>query len=204
MSTPTASTLKLAVLLLAALVSIPAAADLGEQKRPCSNQQIKAADAAFSEAKAALGKAIDSFKAPSASDINRQKRWFGVLNSESAKKIQANYERALLLSVFSQYWCPLSSVPQLAWFAGECGSRSQGRSGRHFPSTAFFSRPAVGADSRMGTLIHELSHLVGVGMRPEEYGFTKAKALALAVPNKARNNSDNYQYYVEDMIFGLP
>jgi len=69
---------------------------------------------------------------------------------------------------------------------------------------AFFKMPNTGVDSQRGTIVHELTHVVGVGLKPELYGPSEAKNLAKSDPTKARKNSDNYQYYVEDLLWGIP
>ena len=63
----------------------------------------------------------------------------------------------------------------------------------------FWSAPAIGRDSKMGTLIHEMSHFnVVAGTDDYVYGATGAHSLALTDPVKAIDNADNHEYFAED------
>jgi peptidyl-Lys metalloendopeptidase len=56
--------------------------------------------------------------------------------------------------------------------------------------------PLVGHDSKAGTIIHELSHLVG-GTGDKAYGTVNCSALAKSNPGKAVRNADSYEYFAE-------
>lgn len=73
---------------------------------------------------------------------------------------------------------------------------------------AFFTAPLLGHDSQVGTIIHEISHLIANtddvpnpagGAYPdgftETYGETNCKWLAQNHPGLARANADNYLFY---------
>jgi peptidyl-Lys metalloendopeptidase len=63
----------------------------------------------------------------------------------------------------------------------------------------FWTAPAIGRDSKMGTLIHEMSHFnVVAGTDDYVYGATGAHNLALTDPVKAIDNADNHEYFAED------
>lgn len=180
------------------------ASDVDKHKQPCSADDTRAATKAMADAKAALNKAIDTFKSPSAADVPRQSRWFGALSSASAKQVQGAYESALTLATFTQFYCPRVNDLDFAWEAGDLAAVHPAAPGAIFLTPAFFKKPVTGSDSQAGTFVHELTHLVGIGLHPEWYGVAKAKNLAASDPVKARNNSDNYQYYVEDLLFKIP
>ena len=63
----------------------------------------------------------------------------------------------------------------------------------------FFSAPDMGADSKFGTIIHEVTHYWLTG-NTEDVAYTKTKCLALATqdPALARKNADSFQYFVEE------
>lgn len=65
-----------------------------------------------------------------------------------------------------------------------------------FLGKAWFGLSAFGMDSRAGTLIHEMSHLVG-NTGDYEYSPRKCLILARTNPAKAQANADNYQFYAE-------
>lgn len=60
----------------------------------------------------------------------------------------------------------------------------------------FFNAGRQGIDSTVGTIIHELSHLVA-NTRDHAYGQIRCRGLATMLPVQARSNADNYQYYCE-------
>lgn len=64
---------------------------------------------------------------------------------------------------------------------------------------AFFeARPVGGFDTRMGTVIHELSHMVpGIGTDDIVYGVHGARDLADANHYQAVRNADNVEYFIE-------
>jgi peptidyl-Lys metalloendopeptidase len=61
---------------------------------------------------------------------------------------------------------------------------------------AFWSAPALGQDSKAGTLVHEMSHFdVVAGTDDLAYGHTACKALSAS---QAINNADTHEYYAEN------
>lgn len=60
----------------------------------------------------------------------------------------------------------------------------------------FFRMPDAGFDSRFGTVIHEVSHLVA-DTEDFAYGPRRVEALARENPGLAARNADSYQYFVE-------
>lgn len=63
---------------------------------------------------------------------------------------------------------------------------------------AFFRAGAQGFDTHWGVLIHEASHLVA-GTRDHAYGPQAAAILAKEDPERAAENADNYEYFVETL-----
>jgi peptidyl-Lys metalloendopeptidase len=64
---------------------------------------------------------------------------------------------------------------------------------------AFWSAPATGSDSRMGTLIHETSHFTIVaGTDDHAYGQSSCQSLAQNDPARAVDNADNHEYIAEN------
>lgn len=63
----------------------------------------------------------------------------------------------------------------------------------------FWTAPAMGRDSKAGTLVHETSHFTVVaGTQDYVYGATGAHNLALSNPANAIMNADNHEYFAED------
>ena len=63
---------------------------------------------------------------------------------------------------------------------------------------AFWSAPALGTDSKAGTLIHEMSHFdVVADTNDYAYGQTACRKLAIKQPKKAIANADSHEYFAE-------
>lgn len=69
-----------------------------------------------------------------------------------------------------------------------------------FVCRAFWAAPNTGADSRAGTLIHEMSHFDNVANTDDVvYGMTGARNLASTNPDDALRNADNHEYFSENI-----
>ncbi len=62
----------------------------------------------------------------------------------------------------------------------------------------YFSAPTTGSDSKMGTIVHEMSHAVAY-TEDYKYGPSDCQALAKNYPDMAINNADNYEYFAESL-----
>jgi peptidyl-Lys metalloendopeptidase len=64
---------------------------------------------------------------------------------------------------------------------------------------AFWTAPAVGTDSKAGTLVHEISHFNVVASTDDNaYGQTACKTLAQTDPAAALDNADSHEYFAEN------
>jgi peptidyl-Lys metalloendopeptidase len=64
---------------------------------------------------------------------------------------------------------------------------------------AFWTAPMTGADSKGGTLVHEMSHFTAVaGTDDWVYGQAAAAALAGSHPERAVDNADSHEYFGEN------
>ncbi len=64
---------------------------------------------------------------------------------------------------------------------------------------AFWSASVTGTDSQAGTILHELSHFPEIkGTDDHAYGQSAAVALARTDPDRAINNADSFEYFVEN------
>lgn len=66
----------------------------------------------------------------------------------------------------------------------------------------YFAADLTGTDSKMGTIVHEMSHAVAytddvIQNGHSVYGQSGCKALAAKYPNLAIKNADNYEYFSE-------
>jgi len=68
--------------------------------------------------------------------------------------------------------------------------------------SAFWSANLNGTDSQAGTLVHEMAHFTVIaGTDDYAYGHTAAKNLASTNPNNAIFNSDNHEYFAENVPY---
>ncbi len=66
----------------------------------------------------------------------------------------------------------------------------------------YWSAAQTGADSRAGTILHELSHFPEIGGTDDyAYGAADAANLALSNPNNAVSNADSIEYFAENSPF---
>lgn len=178
----------------------------------CTMEQQQTISAALGEAKKLLGAAENSLPARNSAVGGKFQRWFGGPSGDDDPTIKSVYSEALTFIDFKTVWCPNSSFPgddsaDIAFVPSE-GNKV---TGEVFVLIAFFESGATGTDSQPGTIVHELVHLstkrtiVDVKVGAEAvYGTTKSAALAASNPTDARRNADNYQYFVEDLLYGIP
>ncbi|MFZ6779700.1 M35 family metallo-endopeptidase [Undibacterium sp. Ji83W] len=178
-----------------------AMAAVDEHKVACTASQAAIANQAMADAKSALSAASRSFTVNT--PVDKQIKWFGALNSSSADAVKKVYDAATGAATFTVFWCPVRNDLEFKWDVGDLAAVHPSVPGAIFLTPDFFKLQTTGSDSQRGTIIHELTHIVGIGLRPEVYGSALTKVLAATDPVKSRRNSDNYQYYIEDLIFGL-
>ena len=66
---------------------------------------------------------------------------------------------------------------------------------------AFFNAPATGQDSKLGAIIHEVTHFFLTGNTDDvRYGRDDCLKLAVDDPDSALKNADSYEYFIEDWL----
>jgi peptidyl-Lys metalloendopeptidase len=126
----------------------------------------------------------------------RYVRWFG-----SRDKGRIDHVKDVWNKVDSAMWQPLTVMPTTGDYYGLTWPlfTSTIRLGNYFwdRTTAL-----TGEDSKAGTIIHEVTHLVGgtddkYYDKDQRYTVEDAKNLAIFKPSKATKNANNYEYFVE-------
>lgn len=64
---------------------------------------------------------------------------------------------------------------------------------------AYLTAPSVGIDSKMGIIVHEMSH-AAAGTKDIVYGMANCRVLAHAAPMLSIRNADTYEYFAESQI----
>lgn len=124
------------------------------------------------------------------------KKWFGTTDDAARKKMQERIDKELKLNseLKPENFKPADpSDPSTFAYV-----YPNDKSHTIYLDQAFDKAPDTGKDSKAGTLSHEMSHFDDIGGTKDHiYGADNAKALAATDSNKALNNADSFEYYVE-------
>lgn len=118
--------------------------------------------------------------------------WFGAYTSSRYSTVQSHYN-----NIYSAF------VNQRFTFYCDCTDSSYAYVYANQPYRvhlcgAFWNAPALGTDSKAGTLVHETSHFTVVaGTQDYAYGQTACKSLATSNPTRAVANADSHEYFAE-------
>jgi peptidyl-Lys metalloendopeptidase len=158
----------------------------------CTTSQQSQLQTAHANAITASGKSTSHLNSnPNGSTLYTY--WFGTFSSSRFSTVKSHY--AAISDAFVN-----KSVTY------DCGCKKQyyayvypTQPYKIYLCKVFWSAPATGRDSKMGTLIHEMSHFNAVaGTDDYVYGATGAHNLALSNPAQAIDNADNHEYFAED------
>ncbi len=136
-------------------------------------------------------------QSPDATKVNTQfKKWFGNPNNTGFKDT--------VVGLYQEIKEAMQDKQYTLYFKGAMCERND------FAYTSFESQTIYlcnsyfrakdthDYNSKMGTLIHELTHAVG-DTEDYEYGTEECQNLAVDVPLSAINNADNYEYFCEEI-----
>jgi len=129
-------------------------------------------------------------------DSVRYDTWFGTFDSGRVSKVKTHFTA-------------IAGAFDTAGITFYCGCKQNyyayvypNRPYEIFVCKVFWTAPAIGTDSKAGTLIHEMSHFTVVaGTSDYVYGQTGAMDLASSDPAKAIMNADNHEYFAENTPF---
>ena len=120
------------------------------------------------------------------------KTWFGLAYSGNTETVQVNYLTIKSAMEIYQY--------TLYFHGPECEHGDYAytfyASTRVYLCDSYFKAPTTGRDSKMGTLVHEMSH-AAADTDDIEYGSRSCQKLAADDPFSAIENADNYEYFAE-------
>lgn len=185
---------------------------LDKYRLPCSSGQLKDIQDAVAKA-TQLAQSASAVLPPKDSSVGaRFRRWFGGPDGNYDPVVKAVFDDIPLALVFNKFWClpPNSTVED--FFHTNAFIR-RGSVGEIFVTSNFFQLPTTGVASRGGTIVHEASHQSSKrqivdddinGDGKNDYGATNAQARAKMDAGMARSNADNYKYFAEDVVYGVP
>lgn len=185
----------------------------------CIDQELAVAKSAAEEARKAIDTIIRFSNSGDAKTLNTMERWFGSGDDVTKAKIVETLSKVSAFVGSFDYRCIYSNDGS---FVTTVIAKETGKSVRvdtigstHayvYPSGVFtvyllrkfFESGDSGENSKIGTIIHEGSHFIITG-NTDDFAYGTGEALSLAKRSSADavQNADNYQYFVEDWLFGI-
>lgn len=157
----------------------------------CTAEQAAVIEAAFVTAERRVRRALELLDAePSMPEVTR---WFGDAPVKAVRMRLALIHGALTRHRPGDMAC---NVPRAC--EGAIVAYAIPATGAMGFCQRFFRMPERGLDSRFGTVVHELSHVVA-DTEDFVYGPRRAEALARENGGLAVRNADNFQYFVESV-----
>jgi hypothetical protein len=169
---------------------------------PCVGKQLATAMAAQAGAQRALDQAISAIDKGQPDTARRLSVWLGVRSSAESASVRARLARARVLSKEITFLCAVKTDARIGDVYGYV------RPDKSFVMTLgafFFTAPEAGFSSKLGVIVHEMTHflLTGATRDPKVYGPEEARRLAATDAGSARQNAENLEYFVEAVVFGL-
>jgi len=161
------------------------------------------AEKAFNEVRTLLGKA-NAAMAPSNfdKDANIRKgyeKWFGTISQANVSQVR-DVIHSMLVQLRDRYVRLEEDLTEergtFAYVRGVDVGGGLEAGVTIYLGPKFFTIPLLGYNCQVGTIIHEVSHLVGQ-TADHQYGEADCLALAKHDPAEAVTNADNYEFYVE-------
>ena len=123
----------------------------------------------------------------------RYTTWFGSYDASRFNQVKANFSS--ILSAFNDQAVVVDCKCKKTYYAYVYPNQPY----KIYVCKAFWTAPALGTDSKAGTMVHEMSHFTAVaGTDDWAYGHTAAKNLAISDPAKTVDNADSHEYFSEN------
>jgi hypothetical protein len=203
---------------LVALVAVLYCDRAGAAPAPCAPSDLQIATGAQSDAKDTLQAVSNFIKGNDQNTKALLLRWFGSNNEATAAKVSEIFKRSAQWMNTVTFYCLYendgSNTDDVVTPAGTIRVDIAGglfayvnrtELGKVYLGLKFFTAPAsTGYDSRLGTLIHEMTHfwVTGNTNSTSVEVYPKAECLNLAEtdPPGALSNAQNYEYFVEEWL----
>ncbi|CAE6460992.1 unnamed protein product [Rhizoctonia solani] len=125
-------------------------------------------------------------------ETERYSTWFGQFDTAHFGKVKDHFGKIQGKSWDTLYDCDCHMANVYAYVYPD-------RAGVVHLCPAFWSAPAMGTDSKAGTLIHEQTHFtINGGTRDYTYGQRSCRMLAKSQPDKAVRNADSHEFFAEN------
>lgn len=205
------------------VVAILVAAGIGAREAeaapvPCVAGDLQMAKTAQKDAQGTLQAVINFIKGSDAKTKVLLARWFGASDAATVTSVSGVFGRSNQWLNTVSFYClyqndgsHVASIPTAAgmirvdYSGGLFAYVNPTDLGKVNLGLAFFKAPAsTGYDSRLGTLVHEMTHYWITGNTNSSFDdvYDKAKCLDMAKnnPTKAQKNAQNYEYFIEEWL----
>ncbi len=159
-------------------------------------QQYKDVVQARDEAKELLKKRLDDVNKWDDGTKAQSRKWFGSDDAATQKTMKDRIEKEIskLDSFDASNFAPAEPGTKPGTYTYVYPNKDD----KIYLGDAFDGAPATGADSKAGTLAHEMSHYDSVGgTKDHAYGQPACQQLAQTNPVKAQENADSFEYFIE-------
>jgi peptidyl-Lys metalloendopeptidase len=171
------------------------------QEPACTGSDLSIAQATMKDTKKALDFVNAGLSFPIKSVIEKAATWLGIRSTSDLDEASKVLNPIYAFADNAVFLCAVNTKIKLG------DVYAYVRPDKAFAivlGAFFFQAPQTGFDSKLGILVHEMSHFALAGATKDiSSGPTAAKALAATNPAAARRNADNYEYFVEAVIFNL-
>ncbi|CAE6413852.1 unnamed protein product [Rhizoctonia solani] len=157
----------------------------------CNQIQQQDITRAITDAETYIAEARLYFQTHNA-EMERYSTWFGQHDSTRYDSVSGHFKKIQHESWNTLYDCNCNMANVYAYVYPD-------RPRVIHICPAFWDAPAVGTDSKAGTLIHEQTHFTkNGGTRDYTYGQSSCRNLAKSHPGKAVQNADNHEFFAEN------
>jgi Lysine-specific metallo-endopeptidase len=185
---------------------------------PCAPSDLQIASAARLDAEGTLKGVINFVRGNDKGTEALLLRWFGSSDGSTATKVAGVFGRSAQWLSTASFYCLYqndgSIMDDVKTAAGTIRVDASGGLfayvdpvdlGKIYLGLQFFrAPPANGYDSKLGTLIHEMTHFWITGDTNREFDdiYPEVECLDIARTNpaKALGNAQNYEYFVEEWL----
>jgi len=182
---------------------------------PCADSDLTSAQIAQSDAKGTLNSAINFLNGNDANSTQLVLRWFGRNDQATVATVVSVLSRTSGWVANVSLYClynndgsltePITAPDGSIVLTDSAGDTYAyvlpGDLTKINLGLAFFNAPATGTNSKLGAIIHEVTHFFLTGNTDDiRYGKNQCLQLAQQEPDSALKNADSYEYFIEEWL----
>jgi hypothetical protein len=171
------------------------------EEPPCVSNDLLAAQAALKNLRSALKEVSGGLAQPTGPTVSKAIVWLGAKSASDAAEVRKVLDKMAAFADGVSFRCAVRTDVRIG------DVYAYVRPDKSFAivlGAFFFKAPETGFNSKVGVLAHELSHFALAGATKDTvYGVAAAKELAAKNPTGAQRNAENYEYFIESVVFRL-